>query len=56
MFFSIDVLSKSEKAMRLPYALNPFKLAIVLPKRGEADPNWKFVQDVISDLDKVSYF
>ena len=49
---SIDVLSISNKAMRLPSILSPFKLAIILPK--DDSPNSLFVQSFIKDIANVS--
>uniref|UniRef100_A0A7E4UZ61 proline--tRNA ligase n=2 Tax=Panagrellus redivivus TaxID=6233 RepID=A0A7E4UZ61_PANRE len=45
---SIDVLSTASTAMRLPKAIAPFKLAIILPKTDT--PNAQFVKSFIPQL------
>uniref|UniRef100_A0AC34FYF2 Proline--tRNA ligase n=1 Tax=Panagrolaimus sp. ES5 TaxID=591445 RepID=A0AC34FYF2_9BILA len=51
---AIDVLSISNKAMRLPDALSPFKLAIILPKENTV--NSLFLQSFIKDIANLPTF
>jgi prolyl-tRNA synthetase len=36
--------------MRLPYAISPYKLAIVMPKVDENHPSTRFTQDLVAQL------
>uniref|UniRef100_A0AC35FP24 Proline--tRNA ligase n=1 Tax=Panagrolaimus sp. PS1159 TaxID=55785 RepID=A0AC35FP24_9BILA len=48
---AIDVLSVSNKAMRLPNILSPFKVVIILPKENSV--NSVFVQSFINDISNL---
>uniref|UniRef100_A0A914CCF3 proline--tRNA ligase n=1 Tax=Acrobeloides nanus TaxID=290746 RepID=A0A914CCF3_9BILA len=49
---SIDVLSTSQNAMRLPESISPFKLAVILPN-SDSHPNTLFVNSFIHELDQL---
>uniref|UniRef100_A0A8R1TL46 proline--tRNA ligase n=1 Tax=Onchocerca volvulus TaxID=6282 RepID=A0A8R1TL46_ONCVO len=49
----IDSMSPSAKALRLPYALTPFKVAIILPNKTQSE-TMAFAQDVINHLSQIS--
>ncbi|KAI6197065.1 hypothetical protein M3Y94_01180900 [Aphelenchoides besseyi] len=53
---SIDVLSPSTTALRLPNAIAPFKLAIVLPKTKEDHPSMRFARDLAHQLASLPSF
>ncbi|VDO33699.1 unnamed protein product [Onchocerca flexuosa] len=46
-------MSPSAKALRLPYALTPFKVAIILPNKTQPE-TMAFAQDVINHLSQIS--
>uniref|UniRef100_A0A915DDV6 proline--tRNA ligase n=1 Tax=Ditylenchus dipsaci TaxID=166011 RepID=A0A915DDV6_9BILA len=48
----VDELSVSEKAMRLPYTISPFKLAVVMPKDPK-DAKWQFTEQMLQQLDMI---
>ncbi|KAI1731940.1 tRNA synthetase class II core domain (G, h, p, S and t) domain-containing protein [Ditylenchus destructor] len=50
---SIDNASISDKAMRLPHAISPYKIALLLPKAGTLDQKWNFAQEVLEEMDKI---
>lgn len=47
-------MSPSTKALRLPYALTPFKVAVILPNKTQPK-TMAFSQDVIDSLSKISF-
>uniref|UniRef100_A0A914Z6I2 proline--tRNA ligase n=1 Tax=Panagrolaimus superbus TaxID=310955 RepID=A0A914Z6I2_9BILA len=51
---AIDVLSVSNKALRLPNSIAPFKLAIILPKENTV--NSLFLQSFINDIANLPTF
>lgn len=51
--FSIDTLTSSDQAMRLPGAISPYKLAIVMPKVEEEHAATKFTRDLITQLSSL---
>lgn len=46
-------MSPSKKALRLPYILAPFKVAVILPNKTQPE-TMAFAQDVISRLSQIS--
>ncbi|KAE9552360.1 hypothetical protein FO519_004443 [Halicephalobus sp. NKZ332] len=51
---SIDTVTISKKAMRIPEVLAPFKLGIILPK--ESTTNSEFVKSFLKDIDGLKNF
>lgn len=51
--FSIDTLTITDKAMRLPVSISPYKLAIVLPRADDTHPSTRFAHDMIRQLDSL---
>lgn len=49
----IDLLSPSTKALRLPYALAPFKVAVILPNKTQPK-TMAFAEKVIDRLSEIS--
>uniref|UniRef100_A0A915PLH7 tRNA (guanine(37)-N1)-methyltransferase n=1 Tax=Setaria digitata TaxID=48799 RepID=A0A915PLH7_9BILA len=49
----IDLMSPSVKALRLPYALAPFKVAVILPNKTQAK-TMAFAEDLIGCLSQIS--
>lgn len=48
----IDSMSPSAKALRLPYALTPFKIAVILPNKTQPE-TMAFAEDVIGSLSQI---
>ncbi|VDK76223.1 unnamed protein product [Litomosoides sigmodontis] len=48
----INSMSPSTKALRLPYALAPFKVAVVLPNKTQPETT-AFAEDVICNLNQI---
>ncbi|KAH7719472.1 proline-trna synthetase [Aphelenchoides avenae] len=53
---SIDTLSVSDKALRLPDAISPFNLAVVIPKVVNDDTHFslRFADDLINNLGRIN--
>uniref|UniRef100_A0A158Q8P4 tRNA (guanine(37)-N1)-methyltransferase n=1 Tax=Elaeophora elaphi TaxID=1147741 RepID=A0A158Q8P4_9BILA len=49
----INSMSPSTKALRLPYALTPFKVAVILPNKTQPK-TMAFAQDVVDRLSQIS--
>ncbi|KAL3998595.1 tRNA synthetase class II core domain (G H P S and T) family protein [Acanthocheilonema viteae] len=49
----INSMSSSTRALRLPYALTPFKVAVILPNKTQTK-TMAFAQDVIDSLNQIS--
>uniref|UniRef100_A0A1I8EXI5 proline--tRNA ligase n=1 Tax=Wuchereria bancrofti TaxID=6293 RepID=A0A1I8EXI5_WUCBA len=49
----IDSMSPSTKALRLPYALAPFKVAVILPNKTQSE-TMEFAEDIIGHLSQIS--
>ncbi|VDM97419.1 unnamed protein product [Thelazia callipaeda] len=49
----IDSMSPSKKALRLPYVLAPFKIAVIMPNKSQPE-TLKFAENVINHLYQIS--
>jgi prolyl-tRNA synthetase len=53
VLFSVDTITSSDSAMRLPAAICPYKLAVVMPKVDEHHPSAMFARDLVAQLNSL---